>query len=59
MGGMGRPTLHSARFRKIVLLRLIGNTSNDNDLAGYDIDTSAAVEAAGNKAKGNADNTVP
>jgi hypothetical protein len=38
---------------------LIGNTSNGNTEAGYAIDVTGSVDGRGNRANGNADNTLP
>ena len=40
-------------------VRLVGNSSNDNGGAGYNIDTDGNVAGAGNTASGNASDTLP
>ena len=40
-------------------LALIGNTASGNTEAGYDIDVTGSVDGRGNRAKDNADDTLP
>jgi hypothetical protein len=43
----------------IALLQLFGNDSRDNVEFGYEIDIAGAIQAEGNKASGNGDDTLP
>ena len=44
---------------QILTATLNGNSANDNIGEGYDIDPGIPVDAHGNQAAGNADNTLP
>lgn len=47
------------RDGEVEAVTLIGNTADDNAEAGYDIDVTGSVDGKGNRAGGNADNTLP
>lgn len=58
-GENGIQIVEDSEEDSILWVSLKGNTSSGNALAGYELVVSGDVDAKGNKASGNADNTLP